>query len=167
MHESGKAVGLEGQLVTPTENVQAAVVKAAHKRGKKVVAHALSRKDTIEILRAGVDGLTHTFYDEPITPEVIDLYRRNNAWLNPTLVASGSLTCESKDILKGFAQDQRIIGRAAADTVDLLHGCLHMKTADSKWEYAIDSVRQLKAAGIDIIWYAETMLHPKCCRPEY
>ena len=153
MHEGGKAIGIEaGELRQPTEAVQAAVVDAAHKRDLKVVAHALSLKDTVEVLRAGVDGLAHTFFDAPITPEVIDLYKRNNAWVNPTLVAAGSLTCESKEMVKSFSEDERVKSRVSTADVELMHHCLHMKSPGVKWEYAIDSVRQLKAAGVKIIW---------------
>ncbi|EXJ76519.1 uncharacterized protein A1O5_01027 [Cladophialophora psammophila CBS 110553] len=152
MHEAGRAIGIKkGLIVQPREAVQAAIVRAAHERGLKVVAHALSLKDTLEVLRAGVDGLAHTFFDEPITPEVIDLYKRNNAWVNPTLVAAGSLTCESKEILKSFSEDERVKSRVSTEDVQLIHDCLHMKSPGAKWEYAIDSVRQLKAAGVDII----------------
>lgn len=153
MHEAGRALGIEaGQIAQPTEAIQAAVVDAAHKRGLKVVAHALSLKDTLEVLRAGVDGLAHTFFDEPITPEVIDLYKRNKAWCNPTLVAAGSLTGESKDVYDRFSKDERVTSRVSTADVELMHHCLHMKSPGAKWEYAIDSVRQLRAAGVDIIW---------------
>ncbi len=153
MHEDGSAIGLEpGELKQPREVVQAAVVTAAHKRGMKVIAHALSLKNTVEVLRAGVDGLAHTFFDEPITPEVIDLYKRNNAWVNPTLIAVGSLTCESKKIIKRFSEDPRIKSKVSEGDVETMHRCLHMKSPGAKWEYAIDSVRQLRKAGIDIIW---------------
>ena len=153
MHEAGRAIGIQAGLINqPRAEVQAAIVRAAHKHGLKVVAHALSLQDTLEVLRAGVDGLAHTFFDEPITPEIIDLYKRNNAWVNPTLVAAGSLTCESKEIVKIFSEDDRVKSRISTEDIQLMHRCLHMKSPGAKWEYAIDSVRQLKAAGIDIIW---------------
>lgn len=151
MHEGGRAIGQSG-IVQTKESVQAAVVDAAHRNGLKVVAHALSRQDTIECLRAGVDGMTHTFFDEPITSEVIELYKKNNAWVNPTLVCAGSLTGESQEIVESFSQDERVKSRLDPSDMPLMHHCLHMKSANAKWEYAIDSVRQLKAAGVDIIW---------------
>lgn len=162
MHEGGKAMGIEGSdLVQTRQEVQAAVVKAAHKQGFKVVAHALSLKDTIEVLKAGVDGLAHTFFDEPITPETIQLYKEGNVWLNPTLVAAGSLTGESQDLLKVFAEDERVKSRVAKCDASLFHHCLHMKSKSAKWEYAIDSVRQLKAAGVDIIWSVSAKILPR------
>jgi hypothetical protein len=44
-----------------------------------VVAHALAHDDTVAILKAGVDGLTHTFLDKPPSDEVIAAYKLNNA----------------------------------------------------------------------------------------
>lgn len=153
MHEGGKAIGIEaGQIVQTRESVQAAVVQAAHRRGLKVVAHALALSDTLEVLRAGVDGLAHTFFDEPITPEVIDLYKRTGAWLNPTLVAAGTLTGDGADVFKRFADDERVSKKVSKSNLELMHGCLHMKAPGAKLEYAIDSVRQLKAAGVKIVW---------------
>ena len=152
MHEAGRAIGIpRGLIAQPTEAVQAAVVQAAHRKGFKVVAHALSRKDTLAVLRAGVDGLTHTFFDEPITPEVIELYKRNGAWCNPTLAGSGGMTCESDEIVKKFSEDKRVQSRLSDGHVHLMHHCLNMKAEGAKWEYAIDSVRQLRAAGIKIV----------------
>jgi imidazolonepropionase-like amidohydrolase len=153
MHEGGTALGIaRGELARPTAAVQAAVVQAAHRRGLKVVAHALSRHETLEVLRAGVDGLAHTFFDAPMTPEVLEAYFRANAWVSPTLAAAGLLTCESKEVMTRFSQDPRITQRASTADVQLMHHCLHLKSADARWEYAIDGARQLKAAGVDIIW---------------
>ena len=154
MHEGGRALGIGSGsgLVQTRQSVQAAVVKSAHNKGFKVVAHALSLKDTIEVLEAGVDGLAHTFFDEPISQECIDLYVSTGAWLNPTLVAAGTLTCESKSISEEFSRDPRVSSRVGADDLERMHQCLHMKSTGAKWEYAIDSVRQLRAAGVDIVW---------------
>lgn len=152
MHEAGKAIGIPpGLIAQPTESVQAALVSAAHKKGLKVVAHALSLKDTLVVLRAGVDGLAHTFFDEPITPEVIDLYRRNSVWCNPTLTCSGSMTGESSDIVKKFSEDPRVRSRVLEADVQVMQHCMHLKAEGAKWEYAIDSVRQLRAAGIKVV----------------
>ncbi len=160
MHEGGTALGIAaGELVRPTQAVQAAVVKAAHNHGLKVVAHALSRHETLEVLRAGVDGLAHTFFDDPMTPEVIEAYHRqdSSAWVCPTLTAAGLLTCESKEVMKLFSQDERVTKRASTADVQLMHHCLHLKSADAKWEYAIDGTRQLKeAGGVDIICGSDT-----------
>ncbi|KAK4893285.1 hypothetical protein LTR27_008408 [Elasticomyces elasticus] len=130
MHEGGRAIGIpEGVLAQPTLAVQAAVVREAHERGMKVVAHALAQRDTIDVLRAGVDGLAHTFFDEPISPEVIDLYRHNDAWVIPTTLCAGTLTGESLEIVERFCKDDRVRSKISPEQAQLAHGCLHMKSA--------------------------------------
>lgn len=63
----------------PDIKLQEAVVQAAHKRGLVVVAHSLGYDDTVAILKAGVDGMTHTFMDKPPSKELIEAYKLNNA----------------------------------------------------------------------------------------
>lgn len=87
MHESGKTWGWDLQV--PTAALQAALVDAAHRRGLKCVAHAMTLEDTLVVLRVGVDGMAHTFCDVPVTQELVDAYKKNNAWVCPTLAATG------------------------------------------------------------------------------
>jgi imidazolonepropionase-like amidohydrolase len=151
-HERGKAIGLPaGSLNQPSEAVQAAVVQAAHKNNLKVVAHALSLVDTVEILRAGVDGLAHTFFDEPITEEVKNLYKKTGAWVSPTLYVIGTLTGETYDAAELYASDPRVASRISEAEVDTLRSKLVMKEEGAKLENAVESVRQLKAQGVDIL----------------
>jgi len=77
MHESG--AGLMVKPILPDIKLQEAVIEAAHAAGLVVVAHALAHDDTVAILKAGVDGLTHTFMDKPPTEELIAAYKLNNA----------------------------------------------------------------------------------------
>lgn len=77
MHESGTAFNMS--LDRPSVSVRKAVIDEAHKQGLVAVAHALTYNDTMEILSAGVDGLTHTFLDEPPTDELIRAYQKNGA----------------------------------------------------------------------------------------
>lgn len=77
MHEDG-----HGMIVKPTIpslELQKQIVEAAHARGLVAVAHATSLRATIDILEAGVDGLTHTFVDHTPTKELIEAYQKNNA----------------------------------------------------------------------------------------
>ena len=136
----------------PTQSLQASVVFSAHQHGLIAVAHALCLSDTIDILSAGVDGLTHTFYDEPPAPELVAAYKKNNAFCIPTLACIGSLTIEEKDLTKKFAEDERVAKRLTEEGKDNLCRCLGFTTPSSKAEYAYESVRQLKAAGVDILW---------------
>jgi imidazolonepropionase-like amidohydrolase len=150
MHESGTMMGR--QLDYPTVDLQRTIVEEAKKRGYLTVAHALSLQDTLDVLEAGVDGLTHTFCDQPPTQEVIDAYKKNNAWLNPTLAAIGSLTTEGKDLQHKFAHDPRVSGLIDDDRVGNMCQCMAFGVDHSRVEYAYESVKVLRDAGVDILW---------------
>jgi hypothetical protein len=149
MHESGKSLG--GEYIKPSVALQKSVVDETHKYGKIAVAHALSLDDHIEVLSAGVDGLMHTFLDQPPTKELIDAYKKANAFLNPTLVAIGSLTEEGKPIAEKYAHDSRVKGMLDEAGQQKLCQCMSVHAKGSTWEYAIQSIAELKKAGIDIV----------------
>jgi imidazolonepropionase-like amidohydrolase len=150
MHESGTMMGR--QLSYPTVDLQRTIVDEAKKRGYLTVAHATSLQDTLDVLDAGVNGLTHTFCDKPPTQEVVDAYKKNNAWLNPTLAAIGSLTTEGKDLQHKFAHDPRVSGLIDDDRVGNMCQCMAFAVEHGKIEYAYESVKVLKKAGVDILW---------------
>jgi hypothetical protein len=71
---------------------------------------------------------------------------------NPTLAAIGSLTAEGHEMQEAYAHDvrvQHLLGDAEKHKMCL---CMSMATEECRAEYAYESVRRLKAAGIDIIW---------------
>ena len=150
MHESGTSMGWP--LAKPSVELQRIIVEEANKRGYLTVAHATSLNDTLEVLEAGVNGLTHTICDQPPTQELVDAYKKANAWLNPTLATMASLTGEGKELQHRFAHDPRVkdlIGEAA---VNNLCNCMGFAAQHGKVEYAFESVRMLKDAGVDILW---------------
>ncbi|KAF2799781.1 hypothetical protein K505DRAFT_370731 [Melanomma pulvis-pyrius CBS 109.77] len=149
MHESGTSMGFK--LDYPSVELQKIIVEESNRRGYLTVAHALCVKDTLEVLEAGVNGLTHTICDQPPTQELVDAYKKNNAWLNPTLAAIGSLTTEGQDLQHRFAHDKRVEGLIGEKEIGNLCNCLAMAAKTGKAEYAYESVKMLKKAGVDIV----------------
>ncbi|KAL1610188.1 hypothetical protein SLS60_001853 [Paraconiothyrium brasiliense] len=149
MHESGTSMGWP--LAKPSVELQRIIVEEANKRGYLTVAHATSLKDTLEVLEAGVNGLTHTICDQPPTQELVDAYRKNNAWLNPTLATMGSLTGEGRELQDRFAHDPRVKGLIGESAVNNMCNCMGFAAQHGKVEYAYQSVRTLRDAGVDIL----------------
>ncbi|OAL45679.1 hypothetical protein IQ07DRAFT_215310 [Pyrenochaeta sp. DS3sAY3a] len=149
MHESGTMMGRK--LDYPSVELQRTIVQEARARGYLTVAHATSLQDTLDVLEAGVDGLTHTFVDKPPTEEVVNAYKKNNAWLNPTLAAMGSLTTEGKELQHRFAHDSRVKDWIDEDRVGNMCQCMAFAVEHGKVEYAYESVKMLREAGIDIL----------------
>lgn len=140
------------KFALPSIELQTAVIKAAHKHGLMTAAHAMSLEDTLAILGAGVDGLTHTFSDVPPTRELIEAYKNNNSFVIPTLLVHGSITGEGAPVAASFANDPRAVGKISNDDKANMCECLKFAAQTCKVENAYESVRQLKAAGIDVLW---------------
>lgn len=146
-------------LALPTNSIpvasielQTAVVKAAHAEGLQVVAHATARESTELVLKAGADGLTHTFIDQEITEDIIPLYKKNNAFVIPTLVVLASLTQELQEEREHFAQ-------LAYDSLGLVDGYtkqnmvefIGMKAPQCTVEHGYSTIRMFMKHGIDIV----------------
>lgn len=79
MHEDGNGLSVKPNL--PSLELQKDVIDVSHQNGFLAVGHATSLQGTLDLLRLGIDGLTHTFCDQPPTQEVIDAYLANNAYV--------------------------------------------------------------------------------------
>ncbi|KAF2201181.1 hypothetical protein GQ43DRAFT_431844 [Delitschia confertaspora ATCC 74209] len=149
MHESGTAMGKEFNY--PTLELQKIIVEEAQKLGYLTVAHATSLQDTLTVLEAGVNGLTHTIVDKPPTQELVEAYKRNNAWLNPTLAAMGSLTAEGKELQEKFAHDPRVQKLIGENERGNLCRCMAFSAGRGRVDWSYQSVKMLREAGVDIV----------------
>lgn len=140
-----------GSIPVATLELQTAVVKAAKAEGFPVVGHALSVDMTEIVLQSGADGLTHTFVDQPPPDSIIDLYKKTNAFVIPTLTVVSSLTSEEPEYREKFSEIAFKRGLIDEFTKQNMLNTLAMKSPDAKIEYAFQSVRRLKQAGIDIV----------------
>ena len=149
MQESGECLNFN-PLNAPALDLQAGVVKAAHKHGLLTVAHATNLRETMLVLEAGVDGLAHQFFDKPHTSRLIEAYKDHKAFVIPTLTAVNSMLGLRSS--NGFAEDTRAISRLTEISKACL--CDHMSIAlpYCNVQYAYDCIRALKSAGIDIVW---------------
>ena len=135
----------------PSIELQTAVVKATYSHGLVTAAHVLSFKDTLAVLKVGVDGLTHTLSDEPPTPGLIEAYKANNTFCIPTLLIHGSVTGEGEPVAATFANDPRAIAKTADAEKASMSECIYVGAQTCKVENVYESVRQLKAVSIDIL----------------
>ena len=78
---SNTAAGLEQQFF---EDEMRAIMETAHAMGRKATAHAHGVNGINAALRAGVDSIEHGTY---LNNESIRLFRRNGAYLVPTVLA--------------------------------------------------------------------------------
>lgn len=152
MHESGTVMGQDFAL--PSLELQKAIIDEAHNNNLSVVAHATCYKDTLDMLEAGVDGLTHCFLDKVVDHKMIAAYKKNGAHLNPTLATMGSGTAEGKAMQERFAHDARAKRLISNDASERMCHCMgFFKSANASQKNAFENVRRLQAEGVDILWY--------------
>lgn len=149
MQENGKSMKFEGIPVASLE-LQTAVAKAAHDNGLLAVAHATSLEDTLLVLRAGADALTHCFTDLAPTDELVEAYKMNNAFLIPTLVVCASLTGEEQELRDRFAA-KAAPQQLTVDVKENMCQCLSLGVPGATVKHSYESIKKLKAAGIDIV----------------
>ena len=75
----------------------------------------------------------------------------SNRYCNPTLAAIGSLTEEGMEMQQRYASDPRVKPLLDTSQIENLQRCLCMAKDKGQAEFAYESVRQLKKAGIDIV----------------
>ena len=85
---SNTAAGVGQQL---TDDELKAIVETAHSLGRKVAAHAHESGGVNAALKAGVNSIEHGSY---LNDESIRLFKENDAYLVPTLLAGVSVTEE-------------------------------------------------------------------------
>lgn len=150
MQEDGHTMSLpfpEIPVPTPSLEIQKCIVDTAHENGMLTVAHALTNHSTLHVLDAGADGLAHAAID-PVNAEIVQAFKKNNAFLIPTLAVHASCTGEEQETRDGLASN--LVG----DEREHARGCLHITKKDFSIQTVYRQVVALKEAGIDILWYA-------------
>lgn len=79
---------------TPTLDLATieALIKEAHRRNKKVVVHAATLQNCLEVLNLGADGLAHLYFDDAFDPNFGRLVAQRKAFVIPTLTVLESLS---------------------------------------------------------------------------
>jgi len=83
IYDDGSAYGMH--FPTLSKATMAAVVEAAHARGKMAVAHIGSYQGARDAINAGVDGLAHLFIDRAPDPDFGRFVAEHHAFVVPTL----------------------------------------------------------------------------------
>ncbi|KAJ5974809.1 hypothetical protein N7481_008516 [Penicillium waksmanii] len=156
MQEDGCALSLPfptRPIPTPPLEVQKAVVDAAHRNNMLAVAHALTNDSVLQMLHAGVDGITHSSV-EPINESVISAFKDTNAFIIPTFAVHASSSGEDRHTRQRLAAD-------LADTREKENflGCLHIMQAGYSIQNSYEQITILKEAGVDILCGTDSSEH--------
>ncbi len=127
----------------------AALIQAAHARGKKAVIHAALLKNCLNAFNAGVDGLAHLYFEDAFDPQFGSLAARKKAFVIPTLSVLRSMA--------GFGDNGRLAEDAALDPylkpedVAGLNAVIGFKTGEAAYAAAEKALRQLRDASVPLL----------------
>ncbi|MFF3979771.1 amidohydrolase family protein [Streptomyces sp. NPDC001828] len=88
--EDGTAIGKPLPLMSP--QTVTALIRAAHERGLRTVAHTLTRDAARQAIDCGIDGLAHAPADGPSDPALIEAAAAGGVFVVPTLTALTGMT---------------------------------------------------------------------------
>ncbi len=134
----------------------AALVAAAHQRGKLAVAHVTTLAAARQAIAAGADGLAHLFVDAPPDPGFGRFVAAHHAFVVPTLSVLAGITGAGQpwaaDTGAGLAHDPRLAPYLSPDAIANLQGAFaHPAVAGVSVANAAAAIRQLLAAGVPIL----------------
>lgn len=94
-----------------------AAIAATHQANRLAVVHIADYNSAVDAVAAGADGLVHSFFNQPITDELLTIMQANDVFVIPTTVVyEGMLRGEINDEVL-FNESQLDISRAAQSTL--------------------------------------------------
>lgn len=145
IYDDGKAYGIN--VPTISKETMAAVVAAAHKRGKLAVAHIGSLQGARDAIAAGVDGLAHLFIDAYPDPEFAAFAAQHHVFVVPTLSVLASISGVAAG--KSIADDPRLQTFLTPDAIANLNRMFLRKSGS--FVYPQETIRQLKAHHVPVL----------------
>lgn len=146
--EDLSAYGLPRRLPTLSPDQVRRVVAAAHARDRLAVAHVAKLDDARVAIEAGADGLVHVFTDEVADEAFVAAMRARGAFVVPTLAVVASMAGSGEG--KALAADARIAPLLTGEQAGTL-GSDFGPANPARLQRALDSVRRLHAAGVDVL----------------
>lgn len=139
-----------GQHRVPTLSPQQVreVVAAAHARDRRAVAHVALLADARHAIDAGADGLVHVFTDAVADEALVAAMRERQAFIVPTLSVVASVAGSGEG--RALAAEPRLQPLLTAEQAGTLAADFGASNP-ARLQRALDSVRALHAAGVDIL----------------
>ncbi len=134
---------------TLSKETMAAVIAAAHKRGRLAVVHIGTQQQAMDALNAGADALVHLFVDAEPTAEFVALARSRHVFIVPTLTVLDSIGGHASG--ESLTADPRLAPYlSATDAAGLKRGFGKMPEA-LQLSHAEHAVVLLRNAGVPLL----------------
>lgn len=140
-------LGIPRKAPTLDEPTIAALVAAAHARGRIAVAHIGNERDARGAIAAGVDGLAHLFAGAAISADFGQFAARRGIFVIPTLSVLNTM-CGTPDG-PSFVQDAATMRRVKPQFRSALD--VPARPSELRCDAAFQATRQLVAARVPVL----------------
>ncbi len=148
IYDDGSTYGMH--IPTISKATMAAVVRAAHQRGKIAVVHIGAYQGARDAIGVGADGLAHLFVDRRPGPDFGKFVAAHHAYVTPTLTVLASI-CGTKDGA-ALAADPRISDYLPDSALSNLKAVFPRRPGEhTDFDAAELAIQQLKAAGVPLL----------------
>ncbi len=135
---------------TLSKETMAAIVMAAHKRGKIAVVHIGSLQGARDAIDAGADGLAHLFIGPSSDPDFGQFVAAHHAFVIPTLTVLHSI-CGPESPGVRLISDPHLEPYLTPQDITALKTSFPQAKRGLSCNGAEQAVKQLKAAGVPIL----------------
>ncbi|RTE86611.1 MULTISPECIES: amidohydrolase family protein [Gammaproteobacteria] len=127
-----------------------AVIEAAHANDMLAIVHIADHDSALDAVRAGADGLVHSFFDQVVSDELISLMQANGTFVIPTMIVyEGMLRDElNQEVL--YSNDSLTIERSARSTLQRSFGADNQFPAHF-YNNLLETTGKMHEAGIPIL----------------
>ena len=147
VYDDGHAIGIPYKTFSKT--TLAAIVEAAHARGKLAVVHIGALQDAVDAIEVGADGIEHLFIDKSPTPDFASLLASHGAFAVPTLSVLRSVTGASIGL--SIAADPHFAPFLSQGAVTGLTKTFDPLRTVTSYGAAEEAVRMLKDARVPLL----------------
>ena len=148
VYDDAKSYGRN--IPTISRATMAAVIQAAHRRGKLAVVHISTIGAARDAIESGADGLVHLFIDRAPDAAFAPLVAGKRAFVIPTLTVLESVTGSGGGA--ALADHPGVAPYLAEPAAGSLRRGFPVRPGGSnRYEYAEQTVRELRAAGVPIL----------------
>ena len=148
VYDDGHTYGLS--MPTLDKPTMKAVVDAAHARKRMAVVHIGDQAGARDAIDVGANGLVHLFVDRKPDPDFAKLVASHKAFVIPTLSVLESIAWGNGG--EAIAKDARLAPYIRTENVEnLTHGFPKRPSPPRDLGFALETVRQLRAAGVPIL----------------
>ena len=147
MYEDGTSTGRSFNNISKA--TLAAVVEAAHRRGKLALVHITTYQHAHDAIEVGADALAHLFIDQMPDPGFGSFVAEHHAFVVPTLTVRKSMTGTPDGA--ALIHDASLAPYLTRGDLGQLQSTFQFRGSHANYAVAQEALRQLKAAHVPIL----------------